>query len=247
MKASSTPSGGKSSFGAGLQKLLKDSKPESKLALGAQPSLRGGNPLSRLKLGLQSGQEDLQRKSPAALGPAKSSISESEEAVVKIEAAEQRRAMLLGTPQPKLAPSGTQFNSSLTESVETITDKEAAAELRRSNLLTPAPAPTPAPAKPSWSEPDQEKRKAQLKAQTNQDALTAVLKIVRSDWSNIERQTVMRKLSMIGVSSPAELYAKLQEHGEAGVNTLLKDAGQKPLKEDTLKAMHDHCRKTLAS
>jgi hypothetical protein len=243
--APAAASGGSNKFGAGVQKLLKqDSKPENKLSFGAQQLL--GNP-SRplLKPGLQNGQEDLQRRNMAASGPLKSSLSESDDAVVKIEAAEQRRAMLLGAPQ--LKPTHNILNSSLTETIAEQREKEAIAEQRRANLLSPAPAPPPAPANPSWSQPDQELRKAQMKAATNQDLLNGILKVVRSDWSAIERQAVLRKLSRIGVGSPAELYTKLEENGEAGINSLLKDAGQKPLREDTLKAMHDHCRQTMPS
>merc|ERR1712187_106143 len=132
-------------------------------------------------------------------------------------------------------------NSSLTESEESMTAKQVAAEQRRAALLSTAQSPVKGTQ--AWSQPDQEKRRAEARAAADQDALVAILKSVRSEWTPSERQVVIRKLGIIGIASPSALFKKLDEEGPRGINNLLREAGQKPLKEETLNHIQEYGRK----
>jgi len=162
----------------------------------------------------------------------------------------------------ELETTGRTLQSSLVESEELSLIKEELALQRRAALMT-------SPIRSSqWSEPDQAHRKSQpmaamkkepqqmeqrypqapnqelrrqqLKASGKQDSLNSVLKAVRRDWSENDRAAVIKKLGNINITSIEDLAAKLRDHGVNGINTLLRGAGGKGMKEETLKRLQEH-------
>uniref|UniRef100_A0A7S0A9E6 Anaphase-promoting complex subunit 5 domain-containing protein n=1 Tax=Pyrodinium bahamense TaxID=73915 RepID=A0A7S0A9E6_9DINO len=100
--------------------------------------------------------------------------------------------------------------------------------------------------------PDQDLRKRQLQEANEAPArpprllaeeaapgagLKEVLQGVRPDWTVKEVHSVQEKLAKINVSSKAELFRLLRSQGAGGVNKMLKNAGQKILKIETLQAL----------
>jgi len=67
--------------------------------------------------------------------------------------------------------------------------------------------------------------------------LRGVLQDVRPDWTTKELQSVQNKLAKIHVSTAADLFRLLRSQGATGVNQMLRDAGQKVLKTETLLAI----------
>jgi len=67
--------------------------------------------------------------------------------------------------------------------------------------------------------------------------LRGVLQDVRPDWTMKELQSVQNKLAKIHVSTASDLFRLLRSQGATGVNQMLRDAGQRVLKMETLLAI----------
>jgi len=109
-------------------------------------------------------------------------------------------------------------------------------------------------AEKAYPTPNQELRRQQLQSATEASAappkfhaqadepspsagLREVLSSVRPDWTAKDLHSVQEKLAKINVATKAELFRLLRAQGAGGVNKMLKNAGQKILKVETLQAL----------
>jgi len=103
-----------------------------------------------------------------------------------------------------------------------------------------------------YGTPNQDLRRQQLNAASEAHAappslrpddaapgagLRDVLQSVRPDWTAKDLHSVQEKLAKINVSTASELFRLLRSQGAGGVNKMLKNAGQKILKLETLQAL----------
>lgn len=145
----------------------------------------------------------------------------------------------LPAPRPTSSRRAGGAYSSMVESLA----KESADEKRRKELLREPLRPVTL-----YDTPDQDLRKQQLAmaaeevvspAGTAAPTLMTALQRARPEWNAKDLQAVQEKFAKIEITSLEELFQQLRIEGAHGVNTRLKNAGQKGLKPSTLTALQE--------